>query len=342
MQTGTATENTDTDTRAGSEGEQTSAVVLLLIAAASAIGHGVLLGALGVHVGTIAIFHLATLIPLALVLLRAQRHGHDVSIPLLATLSGVVLGPFGVAGAAILGLMRRAPHGRLLDQWYERISQSTNVDPVVRLSDDVSVGRSVNLLGAMPSSFQTAMERGSISEQQTVLGMIARRFHPDYLPILQCALKCPEPIVRVQAAAVAARIRPELARRFHQCLVAVPAATASGRSSLDLLQRIEAYVASGLIDEGDRQRGLTILDQLGDVILDELRRSRSQAAPIAVTEQQNEALERLLIRRGAYRELRSNRSASHFLEHGARVRVRRLGKAQVTAAIYDAPEELSA
>lgn len=300
-------------------------ILLLAVALLSGLGHAVVLRSIGVNPWALAIVHAAMVVIAVLLLRGAVRNGQDVSIPLLGVLAGAAIGPLGLAGAVIVGKLQATSQLELLDAWYDRISQATEVDPVARLSDDVSVGRSVNLTGAMPSSFVAIMESGSLEERQAILGIIARRFHTDYVPVLLCALRSSDPVVRVQAAAVASRIRPDIARQFQRSIADLPSASASASGALALLHKIDAYVSSGLLDESDRQRGIGVQQRLGDVVLHELRRSRLQKSGLATTDTQKESLERMLLQRSAFGELRSVRSAAPLLAKGHQVRIRRIG-----------------
>jgi hypothetical protein len=246
---------------------------------------------------------------------------------LLALLAGFAIGPTGIAGAIALGIcQRRAARLTLLEQWYERISLATTVDPVSRLSDDIAAGRSINLDGAMPRSFLTLIETGTMAERQAVLGMIARRFHTDYLPVLKTALTSPEASIRVQAAAVAAHIRPAISRSLAECIAQVSTASTNATASLAMLQKIHTLAESGLLDEGDRQRIEHVGERLGDIVLSSLRtRTTQRANLLAATPGEEEALERLLIRHGQFGALRSHRATTRVLGPRARARVRRIG-----------------
>lgn len=302
-----------------------SEMPLLVVSGLSALACVLAFNVWGLNLWALGLVHVTTLAVTAFVLRDVTRRGNDASIALLALLAGAAIGPLGIAGAALAGLIPSRPNKKLLDQWYDRISQATTVDPVTRLSDDVSVGRAVNLQGAMPSSFLATMEAGSLSERQTVLGIIARRFHSDYIPVLQSALRSEEPVIRVQAAAVAARVRPEIARQFHASLTELPVASAGFFGALALLQRIEAFISSGLLDESDRLRGLEISARLSDVVLSGARQLQSSNALSAVTRLQRETIERLLIDRREFAELRSLRAAASVLASRRNARVRRLG-----------------
>lgn len=307
---------------------QAGVSILFAIAAASCLAIALTLRTAGFQPWLLAMVHLATLAALAILVLSDVRHHRDPSLSLLAFLTSVAVGPLGPAGTALLSLAQR---GRsqpppLLAEWYERISMSTAVDPVARLSDDVSVGRSINLNGVKPASFPVVIEAGTLAERQAVLGLIARRFHPDYLPVLQSALKSPEPVIRVQAAAVAAHVRQAISRLYQRCVADLGEASADPADALALMQRLEALIDSGLLDEGDRQRGLEIANRLGDVVISGLRSgTRASQAMTRGPAALDDTLERLLLRRRQFSVLRSHRSEKRILQRHAVARVRRLG-----------------
>ena len=148
---------------------------------------------------------------------------------------------------AFLDEMKAAP-GRL------RIAFSTKTNPVSRLAETIAIGRTVNLAAPLPSSFMDVIERGSLSERQTVLGLIARRFNVDYLPALHLALRSPEPIIRVQAAAVAAHIRGDLNAKVLSELARCLDAAVQPGDALRVAGRIDLAIASGLVEEAERPR----------------------------------------------------------------------------------------
>lgn len=310
---------------------------LLVVAGLSALAYALAINVWGFNLWALGLVHVTTLAAAAFVLRDATQRGNDASPAMLAVLAGVAIGPLGIAGAALSSLIPIRANKQLLDQWYERISQATSVDPVTRLSDDVSVGRAVNLQGAMPSSFLATMETGSLIERQTALGIIARRFHSDYIPVLQSALRSEEPAIRVQAAAVAARVRPEIMRQFHVALSGLQTASSSVFGALALVQRIEAFVSSGLLDESDRLRGIEISARLSDVVLSGARQFQSSNALTVLTRLQRETFERILIERKAFAELRYLRAAENVLSSRGNARVRRLGGEKFMPVAQPAP-----
>ena len=268
--------------------------------------------------------HTAALAALVYNLRDCQRNGEDTSLALLGLLVSIPVGPAGAIGAGCLDMLVRlnSGEGHLLADWYERISLATAVDPVTRHCDDVGVGRAMNLTAGPPASFLATIEGGTLADRQAVLGIVARRFQSDYLPVLQAALKSAEPVIRVQAAAVAAHVRPEITRLFKSTVDSVPAAGNDPAKALPLLQRMEAMTASGLLDERDRLSGLEIAARLGDRIIAGLATRPATLTGAAGT---SDTLERLLLTRGQFAQLRTHRSARRTLRQHPRARIRRLG-----------------
>lgn len=306
------------------------ACVVLMIGAA-----GLIALALAVHTGiatmaTFAIVYLASLLALIALLRSARRAGRDTSAATLGVIAAAVIGPPGAIGAAAVAFADRAdPSGNaLLDAWYERIALAIEVDRVTQLCDDVGVGRTMNLGDDAPQSFLAVMETGSLAEKQAVLGLVARRFHPDYLAVLKSALRSPEAVVRVQAAAVAAHVRPAIAARFQDCLRELADATASPGTALALLRRVDQLRSSGLLDAADERRAQDIAGRLGDVAL-----ARVPGVPGAgergLARADRATVESLLLARRRFADLRKMRSTARALAARPRARVRRLAGERV-------------
>ncbi len=272
--------------------------------------------------------HLLVILALAWNVGRLRRTGCDTTLAMLGCLTVAAVGPAGALGVLVLtALDRHAGDRRLLAAWYERIALSVAVDPVTRFCDDVGSGRMIDLGAPTPPSYAAVMTSGSLVERQSALGNIARRFHPDYLPVLSQALNSPEPVIRVQAAAVAAQIRPEAGRAFRTAVESLPETTLTAVDALSLLGTFEKLIDSGLLDEGDRRHGLDIVERLGDVVLAHV--SRGEAAlprrlPIETAAALEATFENLLIRRRRFAELRQHRSARAVLAGRPRASIRRL------------------
>lgn len=232
--------------------------LLLLVEMALAIAHLVW----GLGLMPVLVLHLVIVGIAARILLVEEAADGDITARALIVMAIAAAGPVGALCGLFFAQAAQPPAAAspLLDEWYQRISLSAEIDPVTELCDNVASGRTMNLASPTPQSFLTVMASGAIADQQTALGLIARRFHPDYLPALTRALKSSEPVVRVQAAAVVARVRDQLQQRIRARiseLEQVPrrpdAATALGE--------LAKAVASGLLDETSRGRAEAILER---------------------------------------------------------------------------------
>ena len=141
-----------------------------------------------------------------------RRSGDDLTTLWLGALATAATGPAGSLGAVIAGIIAPARAGttKLLDAWYERIAHSVTIDPVEQVCTDVAIGRAITAGTTIPRSFSAVMRHGTIGEQQAMLGLVARGFDIEYLPALRVAIESPEPVIRVQAAAVATRVQVEM------------------------------------------------------------------------------------------------------------------------------------
>lgn len=312
-----------------------TATRLLMIGLAELLAILVVRLLFGWNVPLLLLVHAAALTAIILYLRELEAAGDDVSLALLALIAGLATGPVGPIGAGLLATRSAATtDADLLKRWYERISLATTVDPVTRLCDNVAVGRGMNLSAGSPASFLAAIESGSMAERQTILGIVARRFHADYVPALQAALKSPEPAIRVQAAAVAAHVRPEVALLFQSAVAELPQASADPARGLGLMQRLEALAASGLLDESDRRRGVEIVGRLRDVVLSGVRTARlsTRTSLLAANAAEQATLEALLIGANRFTDLRTARSAGLVLARRPAARIRRLGQMSALTA----------
>jgi len=197
------------------------------------------------------ILHLALVALMAVLLWRTIRTGDDGGASLLATIGTLATGPFGAAGALLLSTLssQDATSADRLSAWYRRIALSAEQDEFTRLSDRVAIGRSANLAAPSPESLSALFQSGPIGDQQTALGMIARAFHPGYLPMLKMALDSPEPVIRVQAAAVAARIRAPLVAQVTAMLESAAQPLLPPADVIEIAANLDAACQSGLLEE---------------------------------------------------------------------------------------------
>ena len=290
---------------------------LFAVAAAGMLGPFLALG-----------IHLVLVVALAWVLRRQISSGSDGGVALMGLLGTLATGPFGAACAVLLPSLAaadRASSARL-GAWYDRIALSSEQDDFTRMSDRIAIGRTVNLAAPAPLELMQAFRDGGTSVQQTALGMIARNFHPDYLAVLKIALDSPEPVVRVQAAAVAARVRDILKRQIEPMIARAAAPELPDDAALALAADLQACANSGLLEEGPRGRAArtcTGLRARTFARLDATARVATRQAPARITAAvADDYLAHLLVH-GRFDDFRAARTRAHIPVSG-RYRQRRL------------------
>jgi hypothetical protein len=257
---------------------------------------------------------------LAALMHRARGGGRDLGGWMLLLIPTIAIGPAGaLVGVALHALPRDgSPRARArLVRWYERISLSTAIDGVTQLCDRVAVGRTIDLSDAPPRPFTAVMQQGTLAERQAALGHVARHFHPHYLPALTLALRSPESVIRVQAAAVATRVRAEITLRIDHALALAHAAEPGLASCIDAIGEIEAILDSGLMDELDRRRAASVLTRLRGIASCGLERRHAAAALAAGSSpSRSESLEHVLIEQRRFKALRQVRVQSALRRRG--------------------------
>jgi hypothetical protein len=197
--------------------------------------------------------HLAIVATAGVWLWRQKGTGADLSGAGLALLGCLIAGPLGalLATIAVVWLARQKPDTHLLAAWYERIALAGDTDPVTALCNSVDMGRTVQTAADIPRVFADVMAHGTLEDRQTALGLIARQFSPSYAPALRAALVSSEPVIRVQAAAVAVKVRAELKSTLHATL-ARHAASDDVHGTLALAAELHDMAHSLLLEDTDR------------------------------------------------------------------------------------------
>lgn len=155
--------------------------------------------------------HIATLIvPVTFLILQLRRNA-ELTIAVLLLVTSFASGPLGGLGCACMALIssRRRPAAARLQNWYEYITGVVARDRVVRLYEELTSNRLHSDPAAQVPRFRPILHGASMEEQQRVLGVIGRRYHPDFRAALRDALRNKNGFIRAQAAAVASRLRLE-------------------------------------------------------------------------------------------------------------------------------------
>lgn len=96
-----------------------------------------------------------------------------------------------------------------------------------------------------PRLFAEVFASGALARQQEAIAAISLNYRPEMLPALRQALASEVPALRVQAAAVYAKLRGDFGERTK----VVRAAAAAGGLAPELAAEAETVAASGFVDE---------------------------------------------------------------------------------------------
>lgn len=257
------------------------------------------------------------------ILFYDRGEGEDLTIAALITLVVAASGPAG-AGAALAAMtfVNHAGAGPdVLSAWYARLSNASGADLSTVLTDRVMAGRVIDTEAVTPVHFEEVIANGTLAERQAALGLIARHFHTDFTAALEQALRSSEPVVRVQAAAVVARVRADLKTRV-KALLSHSLETAPAQTLADAAELARLSQCS-LVDRAEaalcRKAGV---EKLNAILAG--RRAVHAAASIADRETAT-MIERHLLRESRFADFRSARRVHAVVSQGS-YRVRTISR----------------
>jgi hypothetical protein len=190
----------------------------------------------GVPIGLIAALHGGVIcVPLAFSTLR-MRTGGDLAVPLLLLIVVMVSGPLGAAGCAAmtLALWLRRPDPRRLQCWYDYIAGVSRRTAVEETYVELTSKRLLTDFSAPIHRFDPILSGTSLAQQQRVLGVIGRNYHPDFRATLKKALRNRNILIRAQGAAIASVLAPEDKTRLWR-----PASVEARRPELARIENAE-------------------------------------------------------------------------------------------------------
>ena len=275
-----------------------------LCAAAGEILLGVLVVSGDIYPPAIIAIHLAIVAWTWLILFSGRPASEDATIATVLLLLVAVAGPVGATAAAVmLPFAAKRPERReILQAWYRRLANSGGVQPATALHDRVVAGRVLRLDTKPPQRFLDVIASGTLSERQTALGLMARQFHPDFAPALQAALRSEEPVVRVQAAAVVARVRADVKGQIANLSSDRAPNQSAAAYLLARASSLQALANCPLLEESDARTARIAAQR----IFGELLASSRAAANLAfgAAPESADALERYLSDGGRLQEFR--------------------------------------
>jgi hypothetical protein len=157
------------------------------------------------------LLHLAVLvIPATFWTIRACK-GRELTFAVLLMIATCTSGPVGALGCAFLALIlwHQRPSPARLQDWYDYIAGVVARSRLLRIYDELASGRLPSDPAAKVPRFRPILHGPSVDEQQRILAVMGRRYHPDFRPALRNALRNKNGFIRAQAAAVAARLDVE-------------------------------------------------------------------------------------------------------------------------------------
>lgn len=162
-------------------------------------------------------------------------------------------GPVGASGALLLTLLMHIskPNSEQLDDWYNRLSDSTRRDLETTKYRDIVSGRARGSRIPSVHNFNQVMSSGDTREKQTLLGIIALKYHPDFFLLLKMALRDKEPTIRVQAAAVYAKLRMRFKERYKAALAPQEHDGGEEHTVADRIDELQYCIKSGFLETGE-------------------------------------------------------------------------------------------
>jgi hypothetical protein len=161
----------------------------------------------------------------------------------------ILFGPFGGIVAMVLALGRDVSVARQpLPAPGRGPVQPRPHDAAELLFEQISQRRRHPLPAAAVPDFLTTLRSGTLDQQQNAIAAISRNYHPDMRPALNAALASPVPALRVQAAAVYAKLRGTYGSRAKELLAR---GQMGGEAAPDATACLEV-ADSGFVDDATR------------------------------------------------------------------------------------------
>ena len=161
-------------------------------------------------------WHSITLLILVAFLYWVYRQKENLLYPLLLLVSALGAGPFGLGAFFLMAILR--PVFSLFASstalWFEGLFPEKNLPLFEEITQRIKSRWDDYSHQSETSSFPNLFTYGSLSDKQKVLDAIIENFQPSYSLILKEALKDPENVVRIQAAAIITKINTDFENKM--------------------------------------------------------------------------------------------------------------------------------
>ncbi len=184
----------------------------------------------------------------------------------------LLLGPLGGPTLLLARVMTGSLGGLVLEPEVEP-ADPDDASEALALHEQIVQGRRHALAPGRPGRFATAFAGTDKAAQYRTIAAIARSYSPRMRPALDQALKSPDAALRVQAAAVFAKLRTTYAERGTEVMLALQDNPRSANMA-DLAREARDVAVSGFVEEDVSRHLLTAASVL------ESRSARPAHAPV--------------------------------------------------------------
>lgn len=205
---------------------------------------------LDIHVVFFLVLHLIVLLFLLLLVRFIFQRGEDLNYPLLLLVAVFGTGPFGAAGFLVFAALRPiySYFSTPASVWFEGLFPEHQQSQFSTIYQRITSGWDDYSQLSEISSFQDLFNYGTLSQKQTVLDAIVKDFDPIYAPILKRALDDPHNTVRIQAAAIVAKIDLDFDEQLKKNMRAYSETPDDPDVILKLAQHYDSFTSSGIMD----------------------------------------------------------------------------------------------
>lgn len=196
-------------------------------------------------------WHSLTIVILAMNVYWSYRLKEELLYFFLLLVSALMAGPLGIGSFLLMAILR--PIFSLSASsnifWFEVLFPQQNISSFERIIERInSLWDDYDRQGEV-TPFQNVFSRGSLFDKQKVLDMITENFDASYAPILKEALKDHQNLIRVQAAAIVAKINTDFEdelKKVEKLHIKFPN---NREILLQLAEHMDEFVFTGVLDE---------------------------------------------------------------------------------------------
>ncbi len=218
---------------------------------------------------TVAFHVVLSAVAAGLLIQRAPRHHGFVLVGILCSLFAGPLAALAFAGVSLLMQSRPSTvRGEDVMSGMAMIAQMKPRDGATILHGQLRDGRARSTHSGRLEHFPSVMKEGALPAKQAILGLIGRKYHPSYFPVLRLALSSADMSVRVQAAAVFTKLRGAFRLQFNQVLASTSiAGDRDLKSTIEKIEVLSQCTASGFLDASELRSARSRVTTLSQALL---------------------------------------------------------------------------